>query len=227
MLDSALTCYLLPVLIRTFFHQPFVLYVFHPFGPPIKYSIHLSSTPSSIASSTMAGPVIRPFFATLEKGLDLNPLLGELVSNKLVSQNKMKELNEMKSTKQNRAFLMYLCNQPVEQLKCFCHILLQDVGNAFHQKIATQIRVAISGDPWKRLSDLLLSIASQLTHSADACALKYRALEQTMDQYQMYFPQQPQIFLIHLLLAMEVIAAVTDVTAVRGEILRIYQSLDW
>ena len=52
----------------------------------------------------MAGPVIRPFFATLEKGLDLNPLLGELVSNKLVSQNKMKELNEMKSTKQNRAF---------------------------------------------------------------------------------------------------------------------------
>ena len=175
----------------------------------------------------MAGPVIRPLFARLEKGLDLNPLLGELVSNKLISENKMKELNEMKSTKQNRAFLMYLCNQPVEQLKCLCHILLQDTGNAFHQNIGTEIRVAISSDPWKCLSDLLLSIASQLSQSPDACDRDYQALKQTMDQYQMYFPQQPRMFLSYLLLAMEVIAALTDVTAVRGEILRVYQSLDW
>ena len=140
----------------------------------------------------------------------------------------MKELNEMKSTtEQNRAFLMYLYNQPVEQLKCFCHILLQDNGNAFHQNIATEIRVAISSDPWKRLSDLLLSIASQLSQSPDACALTYQALKQTMDQFQKYLPQQPRIFLIHLLFAMEVIAAVTDVTAVRGEILCVYQSLNW
>ena len=176
----------------------------------------------------MAGPVIRPLFARLEKGLDLNPLLGELVSNKLISENKMKELNEMKSTtEQNRAFLMYLYNQPVEQLKCFCHILLQDTGNAFHKNIATEIRVAISSDPWKCLSDLLLFIASQLSQSPDACALTYQALKQTMDQFQKYLPQQPRIFLIHLLFAMEVIAAVTDVTTVRGEILRVYQSLDW
>lgn len=140
----------------------------------------------------------------------------------------MKELDELKSsTKQNRTFLMYLCNQPVEQLKCFCHILLQDIGNAFHQEIATKIRVAISGDTWKRLSDLLFSVASQLTHNADACALTYQALKQTMDQVQKDRPQQPRYFLSQLLLAMEVIAAVTDVTAVRGEILRVYQSLDW
>ena len=176
-----------------------------------------------------AGPVIRPFFAQLEKGLDLNLILGELVSNELISENKMKELDESKnSTKQNRAFLMYLHNQPVNQLTTFCRILQRDSGNPFHQEVAKKILVAISADdPWKRLSNLLLTIANQLSQNPDTYAVSYPALKQTMDQYQQNFPQQPHMFLLDLLRAMELIAGVTDVTLARGEILRVYQSLDW
>ena len=177
----------------------------------------------------MAGPVIRPLFAKLEKGLDLNSILGELLSNNLISGTKMRELQAdcMNRTHQNREFLMYLWNQPVEQLQCFCHVLQGDIGNAFHQEVAKDILVAISPDPWMRLSDLLQTIATELSQSPDAHVVSYQALKQTMNQYQMIFPQQPRIFLIHLLLATEEIASVTDVTAVRGEILRVYQSLDW
>ena len=177
----------------------------------------------------MADPIIRLLFAKLEKGLDLNPILGELVSNKLISENKMKELDEIKnSTKQNRAFLMYLHSQPVRQLKRFCHILQEDIGNAFHQEVAEEILVAISADdPWKRVSNLLLTIANQLLQNPDTYAVSYPALKQTMDQYQQNFPQQPRRFLADLLHAMEILSGVTDVTLARGEILRVYQSLGW
>ena len=186
-----------------------------------------STSPSS-SLSAMAGPIIQPCWSKLEKGLDLNPILGELVSNKLISENKMKELDDIKnSTKQNRAFLMYLHIQPVRQLKRFCHILQGDIGNAFHQEVAEEILVAISADPWKRVSNLLLTIVNQFSQNPDTCAVSYPALKQTMDQYQQNFPQQPCRFLADLLHAMELIAGVTDVTLARGEILRVYQSLDW
>ena len=176
----------------------------------------------------MAGPVIRPFFARMEKGLDLNSILGELLSNNLISENKMRELHASKnSTQLNREFLMHLWNQPLEQLKSFCHILQRDIGNAFHQGVAKDILVAISPDPWMRLSDLLQTIANQLTQSLDARAVFYQVLKQAMDEYQMNFPQQPLIFLLHLLLILERIATMTDVTAVRREIFQVCLSLDW
>ena len=120
---------------------------------------------------------------------------------------------------------MYLWKQPVEQLQCFCRVLQGDIGNAFHQIVAKDILVAISPDPWKCVLDLLFTIAKQLSQSASDCDVSYLGLKQTMNQCKNFL--QPRMFLIHLLFATEEIASVTDVTAVRGEILRVYQSLDW
>ena len=60
----------------------------------------------------------------------------------------MKELDKiMNSSKQNRAFLLYLLTQPLQQLETFCQVLQEDVGNASHQELATEILDAIPPDP--------------------------------------------------------------------------------
>ena len=173
----------------------------------------------------MASSIIRPHFAELEKRLDLNPLLGKFFSSGLITDSKMEELHKKKKRKQNRAFLLYLCTQPVKQLKRFCHILLEDIGNASHQELAAEMLVAIPPtDPWKRISSLLHTIANQLSQSPDSC---FQSLKQAMDQCQMKFPQHPRKFLADLLVVVEEIDSVTDVTATRSKILQIYQSIDW
>lgn len=175
----------------------------------------------------MAGSIIRPRFAKLERCLDLNPLLGELLSSELITDSKMDELHKKKKSKrkQNRAFLMYLRTQPVQQLKSFCRILQGDVGNTSHQELAAEMLVVIPpADPWKRISGLLRTTANQLSQSPDSCT---QALKQAMGEYRMKFPQKPRRFLADLLVAMEEMDSVTNVTSVRNEILRVYQSIDW
>lgn len=174
--------------------------------------------------------IIQPLFDKLEECLDLNPILGKMFSEELFKFYHMQELQSLKDNRidQNRAFLSYLLTQPVQQVKKFGCILQGDIGNASHHKLAAEILVAFPlADPWKRISSLLLTVANHLSQTPDTCAICTEALRETMDQYKMSFPQQPRLFLIHLLLAMEVIAGITDITPVRGEILRVYQSLDW
>ena len=197
--------------------------IFHPL---VHLSICCSICLAASLVPAMASSIIRPHFAELEKCLDLNPLLGEFFSSGLITASKMEELHKKKNKrKQNRAFLMYLRTQPVKQLKRFCHILLGDVGNASHQELAAEMLVAIPPtDPWKRISSLLHTIANQLSQSPDSC---FQSLKQAMDQYQMKFPQQPHKCLADLLVVVEEIDSVTDVTAARSEILQVYQSIDW
>ena len=173
-------------------------------------------------SETVA--IIQPLFSKLEEGLDLNPILGKLYSSHLFKTYHMLKYQSLKDNRieQNRTFLTYLLTQPVEQVKTFCHVLQEDVCNASHRQLAAEMLKALPpADPWKHILYLLHVIANQLSWSPDV-------LKQIMAKYQIIFPQQPSIFLLHLLNAVEVFAQanVPGAVTARSEILRVYLSLD-
>ena len=197
--------------------------------------------------------IIQPRFSKLEERLDLKPILGKLFSKKLFNTCHMQELQSKDTrTEQNRAFLSYLLTQPVEQVKTFSQVLQEDDCNASHQELAEEMLMAITPvDPWKRMPRLLQIVANQISKSPDTRAVRtllkqaipsdaevqrsttddklLPLLSNVLDFYQTNFPQAPHLFLVHLLFVLEVATckSVTDVTPVRGEILRVYQSLDW
>ena len=200
---------------------------FHPLGPSIHPHIlhifHLPIVPSINMSDSETVAIIQPLFSKLEECLDLNPILGKLYSNNLFKTYHMQTYRSLKDNRieQNRAFLDYLLTQPVEQVKKFCQVLQEDACNASHQELAAEmLKATPPADPWKCISGLLHIIANQFSQSLDC-------LKQTMVQYQISYPQQPSIFLAHLLIYVEVFVqlGVPGATPVRNEILRVYQSL--
>ena len=196
--------------------------------------------------------IIQPRFSKLEECLDLKPILGKMFSKEIFNLYRMQELQSLKDNRieQNRAFLMYLLNQPVEQVKKFCCILQEDIGNASHQELATEMLTAIPpADPWKHIPHLLQMVANQFSKSPDTRALLtllkqdipsdvvevHRSaknpillLSHLLEFHQTNCPKYPRLFLAYLLFVVEETArkGVTDVTPVRKEILRAYQSLD-
>jgi len=93
--------------------------------------------------------IIQPLFGKLEECLDLNAIIGKLFSKGIFGFYHMQMLQNFKGVRfeQNRAFLIYLLTQPVRQLKTFCQVLQDDVGNASHQELAAEILDAIPPDP--------------------------------------------------------------------------------
>ena len=195
--------------------------------------------------------IIQPHFGKLEERLYLKPILGKLFSKKLFNTCHLQEL-QSKDTRieQNRIFLDYLLTQPVEQVKKFCQVLQEDIGNASHQELAAEILVTIPPvDPWKCMPRLLQIIANKLLKSPDSYALKkllkqavpadvvveeheatdnlFPLLSKLLDLYQTKLPQDPHMFLAHLQFLLEATACKGDVTPVRREIHRVWQSLDY
>ena len=146
--------------------------------------------------------IIRPYFGKLEERLCLHPILGKLFCKGLFTPYLMEKLQSLKDIRmdQNRAFLLYLRTQPIQQLKTFCQVLQEDVGNASHQELAAEILDAIPPDP--------MEVISGATDITPVCKEILPAC-QPMEWY-----------------PMEVIGGVIEVTVVRQEILRVYQSLD-
>lgn len=107
----------------------------------------------SITLSTMANAealtIIQPLFGKLEERLDLNAIIGKLFSKKIFDLYHMQMLQTLKGFRieQNRAFLIYMLTQPVQQLQAFCQVLQDDIGNASHQELAAEILDAIPPDP--------------------------------------------------------------------------------
>ena len=93
--------------------------------------------------------IIRPLFSKLEECLDLNSILGKLFSKGIFGFRHMQMFQNLKGIhfEQNRAFLIYLLTQPVQQLKTFCQVLQDDAGNAFHQELAAEILDAVPPEP--------------------------------------------------------------------------------
>ena len=93
--------------------------------------------------------IIQPLFDKLEELLDLNPILGKLFSKELFKLYHMQKFQSLKYIRmdQNREFLLYLLTQPVQQLKTFCQVLQEDIGNASHHELAKAILDAIPPDP--------------------------------------------------------------------------------
>ena len=93
--------------------------------------------------------IIRPLFGKLEECLDLNAIIDKLFSKGIFGFYHMQMLQTLKGVRfeQNRAFLIYLLTQPVQQLKTFCQVLQDDVGNASHQELAAEILDAVPPDP--------------------------------------------------------------------------------
>ena len=93
--------------------------------------------------------IIRPLFGKLEECLDLNAIIGKLFSKGIFDVRRMQVLENLKGVRfeQNRAFLIYLLTQPVQQLKTFCQVLQDNVGNASHQELAAEILDAVPPDP--------------------------------------------------------------------------------
>ena len=114
-----------------------------------------SITSCSITLSTMANAnrethtIIQPLFGKLEEYLDLNAIIGKLFSKEIFGIHHMQMLQTLKGIRieQNRTFLMHLITQPVQQLKAFCHVLQEDVGNASHRELAAEILDVIPPDP--------------------------------------------------------------------------------
>ena len=98
--------------------------------------------------------IIRPLFGKLEERLRLHPILGKLFSKGLFDPYLMEKLQSLKDIRmdQNRTFLFYLLMQPIQQLKAFCQVLQEDVGNASHQELAAEILDAIPPDPMEVIS---------------------------------------------------------------------------
>ena len=93
--------------------------------------------------------IIQPFFYKAEQCLNLQPLLGKLFSKGLLDYFNMEKLQSMNDsrTNQNRTFMLYLATQPLQQLKTFCEILKEEVGNAAHRKLAMEMLDAFPPDP--------------------------------------------------------------------------------
>ena len=93
--------------------------------------------------------IIRPLFDKLEECLELNAIIGKLFSKEIFGFYQMQMLQTLKGIRieQNRAFLIYLLTQPVQQLKTFCQVLQSDVGNASHQELAAEILDAVPPEP--------------------------------------------------------------------------------
>ena len=93
--------------------------------------------------------IIQPLFGKLEECLDLNSIIGKLFSKGIFGFHHMQMLQTLKGIRieQNRAFLIYLLTQPVQQLKTFCAVLQGDVGNASHQELAAEILDAVPPEP--------------------------------------------------------------------------------
>ena len=98
--------------------------------------------------------IIRPLFGKLEEHLCLHPILGKLFSKGHFDPYLMEKLQSLKDIRmdQNRAFLLYLYTQPIQQLKTFCQVLQGDIGNASHQELAAEILDAIPPDPMEVIS---------------------------------------------------------------------------
>ena len=131
-------------------------YVFHPFiGPSIHLFVLFHPVLPSITRTTMASAdaethdIIQPLFYKVEQRLDLRPLLGKLFSKGLFEPYFLQKLQSLKDNRmdQNREFLLYLLTQPVQQLKMFCQVLQEDVGNAAHRNLASEMLDAIPPDP--------------------------------------------------------------------------------
>ena len=149
----------------------------------------------------MANFIIQKHFAKLEEYLDLHSILGKLYSKQLFNRKNMQKFQSLKDIRidQNRAVLDYLETQPMEQLKCFFHVLQEDYCNPSHQKIAKEMLDAISD--YSR-SDLLDTTANQLSQNQDARGSSSRA---TFVHCQMkYNPQQPHMPTTNLLLVIKI-----------------------
>lgn len=103
--------------------------------------------PTMADAETLA--IIQPLFYKAEQCLDLQPLLGKLFSKGILDYYLMQKLESMNvsRTNQNRAFLMYLLTQPVQQLKSFCTVLREQAGNAAHRELAVAMLDAFPPDP--------------------------------------------------------------------------------
>ena len=86
----------------------------------------------------------------------------------------MQKLLSMKDNRidQNRAFLLYLLTQPVQQLKIFCQVLQEDVGNASHHELAKEILDAIPPDPMEVTSGV-----TDITPVRDEILSVYQSLD--------------------------------------------------
>ena len=97
-------------------------------------------------SETVA--IIRPLFVKLEERLNLNPILGRMFTSGLLDYYHFLELQSLNNRiQQNRHYLLYLLNQPVQQIRTLISILQEDIGNAAHQVLAKEILAMIPPDP--------------------------------------------------------------------------------